>query len=93
MIDKDEVKKIAKLAMLQVSDKEVGRLEEQFTKILGYFKSLEKVDTSQVQPLRNPVELQSPLREDVVEKELSVDEILENAPDRKGALFKVPPVV
>ena len=93
MVDKETVQKVAKLARLYVKDDEAELYQKQFSKILEYFAALSTIDTSGVEPLRSPIQACSPLRPDIIQKEVSVEEIMKNAPDKKGALFKVPPVV
>ena len=93
MINKKMVQKVADLARLQLSPSQVNTTEDQFNKILSYFNELQKVNTDGVLPMVTPHDLTNNLREDVVEKNLSVDDLLRNAPDVKNFLFKVPPVV
>ena len=93
MIDKETVKKVADLARLQLSDSEVESTADQFNKILNYFKELQEVNTEGVTPMVTPHDLNTALRVDEVKKDLTVDELLSNAPDVNNSLFKVPPVV
>lgn len=93
MINKEIVQKVADLARLQLSSSEVNNTEIQFNKILSYFNELQRVNTDGVLPMVTPHDLTAALREDVVKKEISVEELLKNAPDVKNFLFKVPPVV
>ena len=93
MVDKKIVKKVAELAKLYLKEGEEEQLAEHFRKILQDFQSLQSVDTSGVEPLRTPAPSPAPLRQDAVNKKITVDEIMQNAPDKKGGLFKVPPVV
>ncbi len=93
MAAKYNIQAIADLACLKIEDKDLGAFERHFEKILEYFATLEGVDTSGVDPMITPHGIQSPLRADQVKQELSVEKILENAPEVKDSLFKVPPVV
>ncbi len=93
MIDRKTVEHIAKLARLEVSEKQVQEYSEQLSKILGYFEQISKIDTKNVEPLVTPSEIESFWREDSATKTNSAEEMLENAPERVGNLFKVPPVV
>lgn len=93
MISKSEIKKIADLARLEIDDERVGKLKDHFSKVINHFNALNKLNTDNIKPMVTPHNLQSPLRGDRVNQELSVEEILSNAPEVKDSLFKVPPVV
>jgi aspartyl-tRNA(Asn)/glutamyl-tRNA(Gln) amidotransferase subunit C len=88
-----EVKKVAKLAKLAVSDAEVQAYAQQLSRALGYFEQIAKVDTAGLEPLVTPTEMSDFWRDDAVEKTISTEEIIENAPQKTGHLFTVPPVV
>lgn len=92
-MEKKVVEKIAHLARLKLSDDEEVQYRDHFGKIIQYFKSLEKLDTQGIEPMITPHAVAPALREDKVHQTLTVEEILQNAPDVKDALFKVPPVV
>ncbi|MEM7646539.1 MAG: Asp-tRNA(Asn)/Glu-tRNA(Gln) amidotransferase subunit GatC [Pseudomonadota bacterium] len=87
------VEKIADLARLSFSEEERDELQEQFQKILGYFEQIQGLETDNVDPMVTPHQYPSALREDRVDQDLSLQDILKNAPDVKDDLFKVPPVV
>ena len=87
------VKDIAELACLKLNDLEADGFQGHFDKILEYFNVLEKVDTSNIDPMITPHDENLSLREDKVSPDLSTEEVLQNAPDVKDSLFKVPPVV
>ena len=93
MINKETIHKIAKLAKLKINEAEAEEFSQQLSKALSFFEQISKVDTKGVEPLVTPSEIESFWREDVVKKDVSVDEILANAPARTGNLFTVPPVV
>ena len=93
MIDKKAIEHIAKLARLHISDTEAQEFSQQLSKALGYFEQISKVNTSGIEPLVTPSEMEVYWREDVVKKELSAEELVANAPEKVGNLFKVPPVV
>lgn len=93
MIDIKEIERIAKLAKLKLSDQEKQNYSEQLSKALDYFKQISEVDTAGVEPLVTPTDIALVLRDDVVIKEVSENEILSCAPERIGNLYKVPPVV
>lgn len=93
MIDRKTIDHIAKLSRLEVGEKQAQEYSEQLSKILGYFEQISKVDTHNVEPLVTPSDIESYWRDDVAVKVGTGEEMVANAPERVGNLFKVPPVV
>jgi len=93
MIKLEELKRVARLARLKLSEEELKKYPEQFNAILKYFEQISRVETKGVSPLVNPTDIPEYLREDVVETGAGPEAALANAPERSGNLFKVPPVV
>lgn len=92
-MDSDSIKKTAQLAKLALSDKELAEVTEQLSLILKHFEKISEISTEDIEPLLTPTEIESFWREDVVQQDLTADEVLQNAPSSQGQLFKVPPVV
>lgn len=92
-IDKKTIQKIADLAQLALTPQEEDLYTEQLGKILDYVGQLSKVKTDGIKPLVTATDMAVTLRDDEVKKLLTADEILANAPDKSGHLFKVPPVL
>jgi len=92
-IGRAEVERIAALARLSLADAEAERLAAELEAILGYAEQLAALDTTGVEPTSHPVELATPLREDVPEPPLDPDLALANAPEREGSAFVVPKVI
>lgn len=88
-----DVEKIADLARLYIPEEEKEEYTRQLNIILEYMKQLNKVDTSNVEPLSHPFELTNVFRDDDVQPSLPVDEALRNAPEKSGNYFKVPKVI
>lgn len=88
-----DVKHIADLAHLHLSEEETERFTHELTAILEYVEKLNELDTTDVEPLRHTIELSNVFREDRVTPSLPVEEALRNAPSRSGNYFKVPKVV
>jgi aspartyl-tRNA(Asn)/glutamyl-tRNA(Gln) amidotransferase subunit C len=88
----DEVRKVAKLARLELGEADLTRMAEQLNRILGYVDQLQKVNTDGVEPLAHPLPIHSVFREDEPVPSLPVDEALKNAPTRTGDYFGVPAV-
>jgi aspartyl-tRNA(Asn)/glutamyl-tRNA(Gln) amidotransferase subunit C len=93
MIEKSVIEKIAKLARLDVSEGQLAEYSKQLSVVMKYFEQITKVKTENIEPLTTPTELEVFWREDIVKQELSSEEILANAPDKIGNLFRVPPVI
>ena len=92
-IGRDEVERIAELARLSLADDEALRLASELEAILGYAEQLAALDTTGVEPTSHPIELATPLREDVPEPPLDPELALSNAPEREGSAFVVPKVI
>ena len=89
-IDEAEVRKVAKLAKLELDDAEVTTMAVELSKILDHVASLDALDVSGVEPTAHAVTRASPLREDVVEDGLRRDEALAAAPATIDGAFAVP---
>ena len=92
-IRKEEVREIAVLARLALSEDEIARMTQDLDAILTYVDALRELDTSSTLPMTHAVPFDCPLRPDVVEPPLSVDEALRNAPRREASFFQVPRIV
>lgn len=94
IITVDTVRHAATLARLSLDDGEVRRMQSQLARILGYIEQLDEVDTEDTPPTFHVLSsMKNVFREDELKKSLPVDEVLSNAPDRKGDFFKVPKVI
>lgn len=92
MINREEVLRIAKLAKLKLSEKEVQLFQEQLGEILEYFQKLSEVDTENVEPLKHVIKAENVFREDEPQDSISPEEALKNAPQRRDDYFEVPKV-
>jgi aspartyl-tRNA(Asn)/glutamyl-tRNA(Gln) amidotransferase subunit C len=90
MISEEEVRHVAELARLGLSDEEVSRMSGELGAILGSVEKLGELDLSGVQPTANPLSVVNVLRADEPREELSRDEALSQAPDPADDLFGVP---
>jgi aspartyl-tRNA(Asn)/glutamyl-tRNA(Gln) amidotransferase subunit C len=88
----EEVKKVAKLARLELPANDLARMQSQLSAILDYVKQLEELDTEGVEPLAHPLPITNVFRPDEPVPSLSPDAALQNAPDRVGDYFGVPAV-
>ncbi|MEK7388277.1 MAG: Asp-tRNA(Asn)/Glu-tRNA(Gln) amidotransferase subunit GatC [Elusimicrobiota bacterium] len=92
-ISEAEVKKIAKLARLRLSEGEVELYRGQMTKILDAMTELSSIDTASVAPMISVLGDVNVLREDEPRPFEGRESLLSNAPDRDGPYFKVKKVI
>jgi aspartyl-tRNA(Asn)/glutamyl-tRNA(Gln) amidotransferase subunit C len=92
-LSNEEVRHIAWLARLGVTDAEVERFREDLSVILEHFRALEELDTNSVPAAAHASLLHNVLRDDVPSPSLPSDEVLANAPDSEDSLFRVPPIL
>ena len=92
-ITADDIRKVAELARLQVSESETASLAKDLQSIIGYVDVLNEVDTTNVEPMVHAVELQNVLRPDVIVPSLPREAALANAPKTDGECFLVPAII
>ena len=85
----EEVRHVAELAKLHLTDEEVAQYAGQLSAILDYAQSLQAVDTSNVPPTPYVLQLTNVMREDQPEPSLSNEAALANAPDSVDGFFRV----
>lgn len=88
-----EVSKIALLARLELGPEEEAVFTDQLDHILDYFRKLDSLDTSAVDPTAHVVDIDDTYRDDVVSNSPAVDDLLANAPSADGSLFRVPKII
>jgi aspartyl-tRNA(Asn)/glutamyl-tRNA(Gln) amidotransferase subunit C len=89
----DQVRWVAHLARLELSEHELAAMTRELAAILEYIDQLQKIDTTGVEPLAHPLPIHNVFRDDEPGLSLSVDEALANAPDRHGDFYGVPAVL
>lgn len=92
-IDEAQVRHVAKLSRLDLTDDEVGRFSGDLSAIVEYIEKLNELDVEGVEPLAHCLPIHNVFREDVVKESLSNEEALSNAPQRHDEYFKVPKVL
>lgn len=92
-LDKQTVAKVASLARIRMSDEELDNMVPQLSKIVGFIEQLSEVNTDNVEPLENVVDITLALREDVITDGDCADKVLKNAPEETQGYFVVPKVV
>lgn len=89
----DEVKHVANLARLAITDEEAEVFSEQLDKIIGFVEQLNELDTDNVEPTTHVLDMKNVFREDVAKPGLPVEEVLKNAPDYEDGQIKVPAII
>ena len=89
----DQVRHIAKLARIAMSDAEIAAMAPELNNILGWIEQLGEVDTDGVEPLTAVIANTLRLREDAVTDGGKRDDVLANAPDAQHGFFAVPKVI
>jgi len=91
MISKEAVKKIAKLARLGLTEKEIEKFQKDLSSILDYFEKLKEVDISGVQATSHSIEIENVMREDDTEKIKPENQkkLMDLMPEKKESYLKV----
>ena len=92
-ITKEEVKKVAHLARLELNENEINNHAEQLEKILDYIKQLEKIDTDDIPCTTRAIEVVNVFRKDEKKNPNCNEELLELGPSREDRYFKVPKII
>ncbi len=85
----EEVRHIATLARVGLTDDEVSRFQSQLSQILEYFQRLQEVDTEGVPPTAHTLAMHNVMRDDEPQPSLDKEDVLANAPQRENDLFRV----
>lgn len=93
MIDRDQVRKVALLARLALSETEEEQFAAQLSNILDYFEQLNELDVTDVPPTFRAIDVSNVVRSDTLIPDPNREAILDNAPDRDGEFFKVPKII
>ena len=88
-LSREEVLHIARLARLGLTEAEVEKFREQLSHLLENFEVLQQVDTTDVPPTAQSINLQNILRDDEVAESLLPGQILANAPQKEGDFFRI----
>ena len=103
MINKEEVKHIAKLARLGLTEEEIKKFQKELSSILDYVEKLKEVDVGGIEPTSHSIQLENVMREDKLNEKLKMNKflaserkngkLLELAPETKGGYLKVKPIL
>ncbi|ATX82435.1 aspartyl/glutamyl-tRNA(Asn/Gln) amidotransferase subunit C [Mariprofundus ferrinatatus] len=88
-----DVRKVAMLSRIRLTDDEAAELGPQLTSIIGYVEHLSGVDTDGIEPTAHPHDVAIPQRADVVTNSNRRDELQAPAPKTESGLYVVPKVI
>ena len=88
-----DVRHVAKLARLALTEVQLEKLAGQLHTILGYVGKMQAVDVTGVEPMAHALPLHNVFRDDEVQPSLPLEKVLQNAPDTDGPFFKVPKII
>ena len=92
-VNTEQVRHIAKLARIQMSDAEIDALVPELNNILGWVEQLGEVETDGIEPLTAVIDQKLRLRDDVVNDGDKREDVLANAPEAQHGFFAVPKVI
>ena len=92
-LSESDVRHVALLARLALSDEQVERFQGELNSILGHIDELQKLDLSDVEPTAHPLDVVNVARPDVRKPTLSRELALKNAPDTDGTAFLIPQII
>ena len=92
-IEKTQVRKVAKLSRLELTEAEVEEFTGQLSAILDYVEKINELDTTNVEPMAHCLPISNVFRQDIAKESLGTEKALANAPKRDGEFFKVPKIL
>ena len=92
-VTRDEVKHIANLARLQITEDETTEMQESLESILNFANQIDEANTEDVESTYHVLDLQNVLREDKAQEGIPQELALKNAKETEDGQFKVPSVM
>ena len=93
MIDREQVRKVALLARLELTPEQEEQFTSQLSSILDYFEQLSELDVSDVEPTARAIDVNNVTRPDALQPFADRIAILDIAPEQEGDFFKVPKIL
>ncbi|MDF5712830.1 MAG: Asp-tRNA(Asn)/Glu-tRNA(Gln) amidotransferase subunit GatC [Rhizonema sp. NSF051] len=93
MIDREQVRKVANLARLELTPEEEEQFTSQLGNIIDYFQQLNELDVSDVEPTTRAIDVSNVTRTDELQPYPEREAILQGAPEQEGEFFKVPKIL
>jgi aspartyl-tRNA(Asn)/glutamyl-tRNA(Gln) amidotransferase subunit C len=92
-VDRAEIEKIATLARIKLEDSAIPKITQSITDILALVETMQDIDTSDVEPMANPLDAKQRLRADEVTESNQREALQSQAPEAEDGLFLVPKVI
>lgn len=92
-ISEEQVKHVAHLARLAITEEEAEKFTTQLDAIISFAEQLNELDTTNVKPTSHVLDMKNVLREDKSEAGLPREEVLKNAPDHDNGQIRVPSII
>ncbi|ATP41964.1 Asp-tRNA(Asn)/Glu-tRNA(Gln) amidotransferase GatCAB subunit C [Solibacillus sp. R5-41] len=92
-ISKEEVKHVAHLARLAITEEDAEKFAEQLGKITDFAEQLNELDTTNVEPTSHVLPLVNVMREDVAKEGLSIEKVMLNVKNQEAGQIKVPSIM
>ena len=92
-IEQNEIEKIAELARIRIAEDQVAKVTDRIAEILAMVDQLQAIDTTDVEPMANPLDATQQLRADEVTETNRRDEFQAIAPAVENGLYLVPKVI
>lgn len=93
MIDREQVRKVANLARLELTTEEEAQFTTQLGNILDYIEQLNQLDVTNVAPTTRAIDVSNITREDILQPYADREAILNSAPQQEGDFFRVPKIL
>lgn len=93
MIDREQVRKVALLARLELTPEEEEKFTTQLGNILDYFEQLSELDVTDVPPTTRAIDVSNVTRADELQPYSDPEALLNNAPNREDEFFRVPKIL
>jgi aspartyl-tRNA(Asn)/glutamyl-tRNA(Gln) amidotransferase subunit C len=93
MIDREQVRKVANLARLELTSDEEEQFTTQLGSILEYIEQLSELDVTDVLPTTRAIDVSNVTREDNLQPYPDREAILSSAPEQEGDFFRVPKIL
>jgi aspartyl-tRNA(Asn)/glutamyl-tRNA(Gln) amidotransferase subunit C len=92
-ISEEQVRHVALLARLELSDDEIEQIGGDLNSILEHIDEIQQLDLEGVEPTAHPLDVVNMTRKDVIKPGLSQDDALKNAPEVESGSFVIPQIV
>jgi aspartyl-tRNA(Asn)/glutamyl-tRNA(Gln) amidotransferase subunit C len=92
-ISLEQVKHVAHLARLAITEEEAERMRKDLDGIITYAEQMNELDTEQIEPTSHVLNMKNVMRKDVSQKGLAVEDVVKNAPDAEDGYIRVPSIL